>query len=243
MSASTASASGFPSLFAGVAGFMALSSFLNSRLVGRFGMRRLSHGALLGYLAASISLVVLALRGPDAAAAVSRCSSAGHVAVRLDRRELQCAGHGAARPCRRHGLLGAGLHADGRRRDDRRRASARPSTARCCRWPPASSVVGRWHRWLGPDRRARQAVPGRTTRRHQRRPPSRAAGQRIREQFAAQFVQLSRSGATSRPPSRCCRQVGPPSKRARHGRPPPGGSARRPGGPRASACCTRRNAA
>ena len=39
----------FPILFAIVAGFMALSSYLNSRLVVRFGMRRLSHGALTGF--------------------------------------------------------------------------------------------------------------------------------------------------------------------------------------------------
>ena len=41
----------FPVLFAVIAGMMAVSSFLNSRLVGRFGMRRLSHGALIGFLA------------------------------------------------------------------------------------------------------------------------------------------------------------------------------------------------
>nr|WP_183366366.1 multidrug effflux MFS transporter [Gellertiella hungarica] len=40
----------FPVAFAGVAAFMSLSSFLNSKLVGRFGMRRLSHGALLGFM-------------------------------------------------------------------------------------------------------------------------------------------------------------------------------------------------
>ena len=39
----------FPILFAVVAGFMALSNYLNSRLVVRFGMRRLSHGALTGF--------------------------------------------------------------------------------------------------------------------------------------------------------------------------------------------------
>ena len=39
----------FPILFALVAGFMALSNYLNSRLVVRFGMRRLSHGALTGF--------------------------------------------------------------------------------------------------------------------------------------------------------------------------------------------------
>jgi len=37
-----------PLAFGGVAAFMALSSFVNSQFVGRFGMRRLSHTALLG---------------------------------------------------------------------------------------------------------------------------------------------------------------------------------------------------
>jgi MFS transporter, DHA1 family, multidrug resistance protein len=40
----------FPLAFAGVAAFMSLSSFLNSKLVGRFGMRKLSHGALVGFI-------------------------------------------------------------------------------------------------------------------------------------------------------------------------------------------------
>lgn len=37
----------FPAAFAGVATFQALSAFLNSRFVGRFGMRRISHFLLL----------------------------------------------------------------------------------------------------------------------------------------------------------------------------------------------------
>ncbi|WP_425280392.1 multidrug effflux MFS transporter [Pseudaminobacter salicylatoxidans] len=51
----------FPVVFAGVAMFMALSSFLNSRLVGRFGMRRLSHGALIGFILVSFVWFVLSL--------------------------------------------------------------------------------------------------------------------------------------------------------------------------------------
>ena len=43
----------FPVVFAGVAGLMAVSSFLNSRRVVRVGMRRLSHGALIGFLGVS----------------------------------------------------------------------------------------------------------------------------------------------------------------------------------------------
>src|SRR4029450_10687174 len=54
----------FPVLFACVAGMMAVSSFLNSQLVGRFGMRRLSHGALIGFLAVNTILLLLALNGP-----------------------------------------------------------------------------------------------------------------------------------------------------------------------------------
>jgi DHA1 family bicyclomycin/chloramphenicol resistance-like MFS transporter len=54
----------FPVLFAAVAGMMAVSSFANSRLVGRIGMRRLSHGALFGFLAVTALLFGLALWGP-----------------------------------------------------------------------------------------------------------------------------------------------------------------------------------
>ncbi|MDZ5696425.1 multidrug effflux MFS transporter [Chelativorans sp. M5D2P16] len=54
----------FPLLFAIGAGLMALSSFTNSRLVGRFGMRRLSHGALVGFLLVNGVWLVLSLLGP-----------------------------------------------------------------------------------------------------------------------------------------------------------------------------------
>ena len=55
----------FPLAFAGVALFMALSSFINSRLVGRFGMRRLSHGALLGFIAVNALWFLAELFGPE----------------------------------------------------------------------------------------------------------------------------------------------------------------------------------
>lgn len=51
----------FPVAFAGVAAFMAFSSFVNARLVGQFGMRRLSHGALVGFLAVNTLWLVLTL--------------------------------------------------------------------------------------------------------------------------------------------------------------------------------------
>jgi len=54
----------FPVAFATMAGVMAVSSFLNSRVVRRFGMRRLSHGAMIVYLCASLTLLVASLMGP-----------------------------------------------------------------------------------------------------------------------------------------------------------------------------------
>lgn len=54
----------FPVLFAVLASMMAISSFLNSRLVGRFGMRGLSHFALLGYIAATTIWIGWALIAP-----------------------------------------------------------------------------------------------------------------------------------------------------------------------------------
>ena len=53
----------FPVAFAAVAMFMALSSFLNSRLVVHLGMRRLSHGALLGFTTISAIWFGLSLFG------------------------------------------------------------------------------------------------------------------------------------------------------------------------------------
>ena len=54
----------FPVVFAAIAGLMAISSFLNSRLVGKLGMRRLSHGALTGFLIVSTVWFGLSLLGP-----------------------------------------------------------------------------------------------------------------------------------------------------------------------------------
>lgn len=53
----------FPITFAGIAFFMALSSLLNARIVERLGTRRVSHLALLGYIACSILHVGVALAG------------------------------------------------------------------------------------------------------------------------------------------------------------------------------------
>ncbi|MGY5776782.1 multidrug effflux MFS transporter [Rhizobium sp. LEGMi135b] len=52
-----------PLAFGGVAAFMALSSFVNSQFVGRFGMRRLSHTALLGFVAITFCWLLVQLYG------------------------------------------------------------------------------------------------------------------------------------------------------------------------------------
>jgi DHA1 family bicyclomycin/chloramphenicol resistance-like MFS transporter len=55
----------FPFAFAGVAIFMSMSSFINSRLVGRFGMRRLSHGSLIGFIVINTIWLLVQLFGPQ----------------------------------------------------------------------------------------------------------------------------------------------------------------------------------
>lgn len=54
----------FPLAFAVVAIAMAVASLLNSRLVGRFGMRPLSHGAIIGFIALSSFWYFISLFGP-----------------------------------------------------------------------------------------------------------------------------------------------------------------------------------
>ena len=54
----------FPLMFAVLASTMAISSFMNSRLVGRFGMRGLSHFALFGFIAATTVWIIWALIEP-----------------------------------------------------------------------------------------------------------------------------------------------------------------------------------
>jgi MFS transporter, DHA1 family, multidrug resistance protein len=54
----------FPVAFAGVALFMALASFVNAKLVGQFGMRKLSHGSLIGFITINFIWLVVQLVGP-----------------------------------------------------------------------------------------------------------------------------------------------------------------------------------
>jgi DHA1 family bicyclomycin/chloramphenicol resistance-like MFS transporter len=53
----------FPALFGCVAAALALAAFLNSRVVGRLGMRRVSHAALLGFVTTALLHLGLDLGG------------------------------------------------------------------------------------------------------------------------------------------------------------------------------------
>jgi DHA1 family bicyclomycin/chloramphenicol resistance-like MFS transporter len=55
----------FPVAFAAVALFMALSSFVNAKLVGRFGMRKLSHASLLGFITINALWMLIQVLGPQ----------------------------------------------------------------------------------------------------------------------------------------------------------------------------------
>ena len=55
----------FTTIFALVAVFMAFSSLLNSRIVGRFGTRVISHTALIGYIAAAGVHATVAISGHE----------------------------------------------------------------------------------------------------------------------------------------------------------------------------------
>ncbi|MES2033446.1 MAG: multidrug effflux MFS transporter [Pseudomonadota bacterium] len=53
----------FPLIFAGIAGGMALSSLLNAQIVDRLGMRKVSHSALIGFIAIAAVHAGVALAG------------------------------------------------------------------------------------------------------------------------------------------------------------------------------------
>jgi len=55
----------FTTIFALIAAFMAVASLVNSRIVVRLGMRRVSHAALLGYIALTSIHALIALAGHE----------------------------------------------------------------------------------------------------------------------------------------------------------------------------------
>lgn len=55
----------FPPIFAACSAFMAVAALLNSRLVERWGMRRLAHGAMFGFISMAGLQAAMALSGHD----------------------------------------------------------------------------------------------------------------------------------------------------------------------------------
>ena len=92
----------FPLAFAGVAVGTAIAGFVNSRLVGRLGMRVLSHGALIGFVVISATMLVAAKMQMLPLPLFMVLSVIDDVCVRADDRQFHRARHGAAGPYRRH---------------------------------------------------------------------------------------------------------------------------------------------
>jgi DHA1 family bicyclomycin/chloramphenicol resistance-like MFS transporter len=55
----------FTTIFAAAAGAMAVASYVNSRIVERLGSRRISHGALIGFIAVALIHLAIALGGHE----------------------------------------------------------------------------------------------------------------------------------------------------------------------------------
>jgi DHA1 family bicyclomycin/chloramphenicol resistance-like MFS transporter len=62
-----------PLVFAGIAGMMAIAALTNSRVVERLGTRRVSHTALLGFVAIEIVHIVIAFTGHETILTFSVC--------------------------------------------------------------------------------------------------------------------------------------------------------------------------
>jgi len=72
-----------PAVFAGIAGMMAISSLANARFVERFGTRRLSHGALIGFIAIECIHLGIALAGHETIASFAVCQGLAMLAYGL----------------------------------------------------------------------------------------------------------------------------------------------------------------
>jgi DHA1 family bicyclomycin/chloramphenicol resistance-like MFS transporter len=64
-----------PAVFAGIAGMMAIASLLNSRVVERLGTRRVSHSALLGFVAIELIHLAIAAFGHETIVTFAVCQA------------------------------------------------------------------------------------------------------------------------------------------------------------------------
>ena len=64
-----------PTVFAAIAGMMALASLINSRIVERLGTRRVSHAALLGFVAIELVHIATAISGDETLMTFALCQA------------------------------------------------------------------------------------------------------------------------------------------------------------------------
>jgi DHA1 family bicyclomycin/chloramphenicol resistance-like MFS transporter len=64
-----------PTVFAAIAGMMALASLINSRIVERLGTRRVSHTALLGFVAIELVHLGIAITGHETLVTFALCQA------------------------------------------------------------------------------------------------------------------------------------------------------------------------
>jgi len=65
-----------PTVFAAIAGMMALASLINSRIVERLGTRRVSHSALIGFVAVEMVHLGIAIAGAETVWSFALCQAA-----------------------------------------------------------------------------------------------------------------------------------------------------------------------
>ena len=115
-------------VFAVIAAPMALSSWLNSRIVEHFGLRHVGHLGLIAFAAVTVGHAVLAALIARTLVAVRSSAERSHGQLRLQLLQSVDAGDGAYGADRRHRILGPGRHRHHRRR--RHRAYHRPIVRR-----------------------------------------------------------------------------------------------------------------
>ncbi len=149
----------FTVAFGIAAAAMSFGQFLNSQLVGRYGMRLLSHGAVVIGTLLSVALLLLARANMVERRRLHRLHVRDQRAVHGGFIELQRHGDGAAGPHRRHRLVAVRLGDDDAAGDDRahHRTSLRRHHAAARKRHGRLRRDGHRHRR---DHRTRQAVRG-----------------------------------------------------------------------------------
>ena len=167
-------------VFASIAAPMALASYANSRIVERFGLRRVGHVSAL--LLAVVTAIHAGdrLSGHETFVGVRRHAGADHGLLRLHLVQLRHPGDGAYGADRRHRLLRPGRDRHPRLGRASASPSARPMTGPRCRScsasPAAPRRASRSSPRPSPSACSRRCAPIRTNR---RRPGNRRRSRKI----------------------------------------------------------------